>query len=275
MFSVLRYLFVAVLAACILSGVPASAQMPSKAEMRQQMLEAGMTPEQVETAMEAVASFMPPPEAISTAGVTQKPMLPCEDENENRICDEDEDNPETIQCLQTYVNIVEREAQESYGDELGKNALRVAQTCSTAVIGGTMYYGYPGGPDAGGEGGKAWYTDMDKMLPISGYWKNVIAYARHIYGPGPDMPDFDESNFDFARIDEIMAGLPPALQSMLSPDAAENIEEISKPIHKIQSQFTKNVKLSAAALVRDIGQVFSIKRFVLNLRRNLRVISND
>ena len=89
------------------------------------------------------------------------------------------------------------------------------------------------------------------------------------------MPDFDESNFDFARIDEIMAGLPPALQSMLSPDAAENIEEISKPIHKIQSQFTKNVKLSAAALVRDIGQVFSIKRFVLNLRRNLRVISND
>ena len=46
------------------------------------------------------------------------------------------------------------------------------------------------------------------------------------------MPDFDESNFDFARIDEIMAGLPPALQSMLSPDAAENIEEISKPIHK-------------------------------------------
>ncbi|WP_418152748.1 hypothetical protein AB8615_03965 [Litorimonas sp. RW-G-Af-16] len=152
-FAALGLLSATAVSAQIPTGGDMSAYMPSKAEMRKGLVEAGMTPAQIEQ----ILSSMDFPEATVAAGTRVANAEPaCEDANENDICDSEEADPDITQCRAIYQNAIYNAAQNLSGGTLGRNAVEVAQTCSMAAAGGTMYYGKPIGET--GPGGRLGIT---------------------------------------------------------------------------------------------------------------------
>ena len=191
-----------------------SAYMPSKAEMRQGLVEAGMTPAQIETILSSMD--FPEEDAVQAS---DKPT-PCIDENANDICDADETDPVITQCRKVYQTELYATSRGLYGDSMGRNAIEVAQTCSMAAAGGAMTKGYE-------DGASGWHFDMDKLMETSSYWTAILSHGRYL--SDTDFPEID--NMDEAQLQEMMSSFPRDLQAMMRAAGSEDLKSIAMPIH--------------------------------------------
>lgn len=215
------------------SDMPAdlSAFMPSKAEMRKSMLEADMSPAEVE----GLLSTMQFPEG--------------DEEEESSEVDEET----RLECLTTYSNIITKLSRDSYGGSLGSSAVEVAQTCSMAAMGGTMKYGYGNDAPANATGDKAWYVDMAEMIPVTDYWTAILGDAR---AGGVDLFETEDMTAD--QFDSYAATLPPDLRTLIkgsqnnTGDSSENLRNISVPIHEKCENIRRRAGVNYRASVSDI-----------------------
>ncbi|WP_371397958.1 hypothetical protein [Fretibacter rubidus] len=227
-----------------------AAMMPSKSEMRQGLVEAGMTPAQIEQ----ILSGMDFPNEASNAapvanGLTKTMQQPCDDVNDNDICDNEEGDPAVSACRTKYLNVVTKYSEDLYRGSLGKTPVRVAQTCSMAAVGGTMYYGQKPG-SASASSSPAWYHNMDDLMSIAAYWDQIMAYANYLddgYG-AEEVVD----NMSDAELERRISQFPPDLQRMMRghvEGSGASFRNIALPVHnkcevirrRVGSAFRQNV----------------------------------
>ena len=134
--------FILTAAFLVASSVMASAQVPSLEEMREQMLAAGMSPEQVDQMLEGISKQLPSfgGEAPSTPIESSLKPAPCEGENDNDVCDDeeedddddDDDESETTRCRVSYLDAITQYTLQNHGTRLGGDPIAIGFTCQAA-----------------------------------------------------------------------------------------------------------------------------------------------
>ena len=166
-----------------------------------------MSQAQIDKALAAIEGFEP----VGVPSIGSTPLeQSCLDENENDVCDAEEDDPVLTTCRKTYLNIIEKKARDDYGTRLGESAMRIAQTCSMAAAGGTLYYGHRSNAKSVA-GGKAWYHDKDKLFEIGAYWDAVLSFSRYIFPSEAEL----SMDLNLEEMDNLIAGLPRDMRAMM------------------------------------------------------------
>ena len=129
--------FILTAAFLVASSVMASAQVPSLEEMREQMLAAGMSPAQVDQALEGISQQLPSLGSEAPATPIESSLQPaqCEDENNNDMCDdeeEDDDESETTRCRVSYLDAITQYTLQNHGTRLGEDPIAIGYTCRAA-----------------------------------------------------------------------------------------------------------------------------------------------
>jgi len=225
-----------------LSQMDMSAHMPPKDEMRQIMLDMGMSPAMIEKELN---NLYPNSDPVSDG----KPTLPpttCQDENENNVCDEEENDPEITECRTTYLDAITKYARDNYGDYLGTNASFVAGTCGLAAAHGAGYV----------QDG-ALLTDLDKLRVYSDYWTRVAQYGSYIYRSELESA-LGSDDEDFERM---LAAMPPAMRTMTEGDGTSDTRSVGLSVHtkcenirrQVGQSYRKSV-LDRAVCVKHVPQ---------------------
>ena len=152
------------------SVMTVSAQLPSLEEMRAQLLAAGMTPEQVDEALKGLSEQLPSlgdgaPSA--PIGSSSKPA-PCEDENENDVCDDEEDESEVTRCGISYLDAITKFALDNYGTRLGEDPVGIALTCQ--VVASAQL----GPPTESNVLSRSFSEKVYRVNAIADYWNAVL-----------------------------------------------------------------------------------------------------
>jgi len=217
-----------------------SAFMPSKAEMRKSLVDSGMSAAQIEQILNSM-DF--PEEIESNETASSETESKCVDVNENEVCDADEDDPDVRQCIAIYQNELYATSSSLYGNSLGRNAVEVAQTCSTAAAGGTQVFSTD-------SNGGFWRYDIDQLIDIGSYWTQILSHGRYL--GDHDMPEMDE--LSDAQLQSIMAGFPHDLQTMMRSAGSSDFRTIAEPIHRkcehIRSRVGNNYRKNS--LVKNV-----------------------
>ena len=224
-------------------GSAAFAQAPSIEEVRQKLEAAGMSPQQIESvlkSMEEISKTYGTTAPTQTAPPVKSPAGACPDNNADGVCDTPEDDPAVAVCRKRYLNIVEKVARDRYGDRLGLNSLRVAQTCSTAAVGVATLES----PEYTSASGTS-VRDYDKMFEIANYWKAIIDFNQYL---APTASDFDLDELNSADLDSprdkaMISSLPRDLQTLLpgGSDPSLGFHEKAAPIHNRCENIRKRV----------------------------------
>jgi len=182
-----------------------SAFMPSKAEMRQSLIDSGLPAGQIEGILNEM-DF--PEEGVETATKTAN-----DDANENGIDDTEETDPVITRCRKLYQTELYSVSTTFYGDDLGRNAIEVAQTCSMAAAGGSSYSTATIRNDSPSinSNGSTSGDDLAEFLELGQYWNEVLSQGRYLSdynGPRPE--DLTE-----AEMRRLIEGFPRDMQRML------------------------------------------------------------
>ena len=202
------------LAPAIASGqIPTdvSAFMPSKAEMRQSLIDSGLPAGQIEGILNAMD--FPEDGAETETGVSAA-NTPNDDANENGIDDTEETDPVITRCRKLYQTELFSVSTAFYGDDLGRNAIEVAQTCSMAAAGGSSYSTATIRNDSPGinSNGSTNADDLAEFLELGQYWNGVLSQGRYLSDyNGPIPEDLTE-----AEMRRLIDGFPRDMQRMMA-----------------------------------------------------------
>lgn len=232
------------IAGCFTLSLPALAQftpeqiqamMPSKAEMRQGLVESGMTPAQIDQILSGMDFQNEAPAAANKPG---NPDGACVDEDANGVCDEAEDGDILVLtdmepvCADIYANAMTKFVRDRYNSDLGRSVVEIAQTCVTAAPGGLQYFGYPKDYTGPRDGSGAWCVDTDALVPLANYLDGVRKSGLR----SGEFPDRD-MDIDIDNLDALLATLPRDLRSLMTPAAAgvsadgSAFRDLALPIH--------------------------------------------
>lgn len=212
-----------------------AAQSPTAEDLRRQLEAAGMSAADIDAALasmeEITGSMAMPPQGSSApfSALGSQSAKPCAEGQED--CAIDADDPKVVACRQRYSNIITKTARDNFGDRLGRNALRIAQTCSAAAAGGTLEYRRPA-QTYWTEGG--WHHNRHQLFEIGNYWQRIMNFNFHL--AHPEDVNLDHSDFepDSPRYNEIIASFPLDLQTLITEDegSTESYRQRSLPIHE-------------------------------------------
>ena len=202
------------LAPAIVSGqIPTdvSAFMPSKAEMRQSLIDSGLPAGQIEGILNAM-DF--PEEAAVTEPGESAANTRNDDANENGINDTEETDPVITRCRKLYQSELFSVSTTFYGDDLGRNAIEVAQTCSMAAAGGSSYSTATirnDSPSINSKGSTS-ADDLAEFLELGQYWNGVLSQGRYLSDSNEPRPE----DLTEAEMRRLIDGFPRDMQRMMA-----------------------------------------------------------